>query len=99
MWNFVSGDKAQLALSAGPKLQIQKCNTCRDIQNLSRRIRSLQWYSMAGVKENFFTFTFSIVEIGSLEKKFPKPKKSIMLSHNDIYEDLQTVTAVIIMLT
>jgi hypothetical protein len=31
MWNFVSGLKARLALSAETKLHIQKCNTCRDI--------------------------------------------------------------------
>ena len=39
IWNFVSADKAQLALSAETKLHIQKCNTCRDIEDPSRTIR------------------------------------------------------------
>ena len=38
MWNFVSADKAQLALSDETKFHIQKCNTCRYIENPSRRI-------------------------------------------------------------
>ena len=39
IWNFVFADKAQLASSAETKLHIQKCNTCRDIENQSRTIR------------------------------------------------------------
>ena len=38
MCNFVSGNKAQLALFPATKLHIQKCNTCRDIENPSRGI-------------------------------------------------------------
>ena len=38
MWNFVSGDKAQFALSLETKFYIQKCNTCRDTDIKSRRI-------------------------------------------------------------
>ena len=45
MWNFVSADEAQLALSAKTKFHIQKCNTCRDIEKQSRRIKFLQYYS------------------------------------------------------
>ena len=43
MWNFVSADKAMdkahFPFSAETKSHIQKCNTCRDIENLSRGIR------------------------------------------------------------
>ena len=39
MWNFVSTDKAQLALSAGTKFHIQKCNTSRIFkENQSRAL-------------------------------------------------------------
>jgi hypothetical protein len=53
MWNFVSADtcKAQLALSADTKFQIQKCNTCRDIEKQNRRIRFLQWCSKRPIAE------------------------------------------------
>ena len=50
---------AKLALSAATKLHIQKCNTCRDIENLSRTISCSQWYSMAGVKKKISTHLHS----------------------------------------
>jgi hypothetical protein len=38
MWKFVWADKANLALSAQTNFHIQKCNTCRVLENRSRGI-------------------------------------------------------------
>jgi hypothetical protein len=38
MWNFVWADKANRALSAQTKFQIQKCNTCRVLEIRSRAL-------------------------------------------------------------
>ena len=40
MWNFVSADKAPYGLSAETKLHIQKCDTCRYMDNPNGIIRS-----------------------------------------------------------
>ena len=44
---FVSGNKAQLALFPETKSHIQKCNTCRDIENQVAELAIAQWYHRA----------------------------------------------------